>query len=114
MAAAALGLVAGEAYAQSSVTLYGVADAGVEFVNHQKPGDSTVVRVQSGNLSGSRWGLRGSEDLGGGLRAIFALESGRNTSGLLCSAESVLHHLLLLTALPLIALMVRGPEPCVQ
>ncbi|MGH6781426.1 MAG: porin, partial [Sphingomonadaceae bacterium] len=58
--------------------MYGVADAGVEFVNHQKPGDNTVVRVQSGNLSGSRWGLRGSEDLGGGLRAIFALESGFN------------------------------------
>lgn len=45
MAAAALGLVAGEAYAQSSVTLYGVADAGVEFVNHQKPGAGQVARA---------------------------------------------------------------------
>lgn len=64
------------AFAQSSVTVYGVVDAGVEFANHQKAGNNSVVRLQSGNLSGSRWGLRGVEDLGGGLKAVFALESG--------------------------------------
>lgn len=76
MAAAIAGLFAGSAFAQTSVTLYGLADVGVEYTNHIGAGDNSVVRMQSGNLSGSRWGLRGVEDLGGGLRAVFALESG--------------------------------------
>lgn len=76
MAAALAGLFAGGAFAQTSVTLYGVADVGVEYANHLGAGDNSTVRMQSGNLSGSRWGLRGSEDLGGGLRAVFTLESG--------------------------------------
>ncbi|CAG2133735.1 porin [Cupriavidus plantarum] len=78
IAAVIAGLFTGAVHAQSSVTLYGVVDAGVEFVNHLGAGDNTSVRMQSGNLSGSRWGLRGSEDLGGGLSAVFALESGFN------------------------------------
>lgn len=83
----------GAAMAQSSVTLYGIADA---FVGSQKlttaitqnpgapvtysiaSGRNTVVN--SGGLNGSRWGLRGSEDLGGGLKAVFVLESGFNIS----------------------------------
>jgi predicted porin len=76
MAAALAGVFAGGAFAQTSVTLYGVADVGVEYANHLGAGDNSTVRMQSGNLSGSRWGLRGSEDLGGGLRAVFTLESG--------------------------------------
>lgn len=76
--AAIAGLLGSSAYAQSSVTLYGVADVGIEFANHQKGAGNSVVRMQSGNLSGSRWGIRGAEDLGGGLRAIFTLESGYN------------------------------------
>lgn len=67
------------AQAASNVTLYGIADAGVEVINHV-PGSNgaqgTVARLNSGNLSGSRWGLRGTEDLGGGLKGIFVLESG--------------------------------------
>ncbi|WP_155402874.1 porin, partial [Ralstonia solanacearum] len=50
-----------------SVTLYGVVDTGVEYVNHIGTAGSSVVRMP--NLSGtvpSRWGLRGTEDLGGG------------------------------------------------
>lgn len=58
----------------SSVTLYGVVDAYAQVAN----GASTLTRVQSGGLNGSRFGLRGSEDLGGGLRAIFQIESGIN------------------------------------
>ena len=61
----------------SNVTLYGIADAGVEFATHSPGGNGgTAVRVSSGNMSGSRWGLRGVEDLGGGLKGIFTLESG--------------------------------------
>ena len=78
-AAAVAALAAGGAYAQSSVTLYGVVDAGVEWANkvpNATGGGSSRIAMQSGNLSGSRWGLRGVEDLGGGLKGIFNLESG--------------------------------------
>ncbi|MDF3838186.1 porin [Cupriavidus basilensis] len=75
--------------AQSSVTLYGVADMNVEYVNHVgaiptaanqfNPGPAaSAYRMNSGGLSGSRWGLRGTEDVGGGLKGVFALESGFN------------------------------------
>ncbi|WP_244222680.1 porin [Cupriavidus lacunae] len=79
-AAAVAALAAGGAYAQSSVTLYGVVDAGIEYANHQPgvSGSHDVVRLTSGNMSGSRWGLRGVEDLGGGLKGVFVLESGFN------------------------------------
>jgi predicted porin len=58
----------------SVVTLYGVVDAYVQAAH----GASTLSRVQSGGLSGSRFGLKGSEDLGGGLRGLFTIESGIN------------------------------------
>jgi predicted porin len=64
------------AFSQSSVTLYGIVDTGLEFVTHAKPTGGSVVRVPT--ISGevpSRWGVKGVEDLGGGLKAIFALES---------------------------------------
>ncbi|WP_235844880.1 porin [Cupriavidus agavae] len=82
-AAAVAALAAGGAYAQSSVTLYGVVDAGIEYQNHQpnaagQTGSHDVTRLSSGNMSGSRWGLRGVEDLGGGLKGVFVLESGFN------------------------------------
>ncbi|WP_349607765.1 porin [Cupriavidus sp. DF5525] len=64
------------ASAQSSVTLYGVADIGIEFLNHANVNGNTLTRMSSGNVSGSRWGLRGTEDLGGGLKGLFVLESG--------------------------------------
>ncbi|CAG2155091.1 porin [Cupriavidus numazuensis] len=82
-AAAVAALAAGGAYAQSSVTLYGVVDAGIEYQNNQPANVSqgvgsghSVTRMISGGQSGSRWGLRGVEDLGGGLKGIFVLESG--------------------------------------
>ncbi|HBO77474.1 MAG TPA: porin, partial [Cupriavidus sp.] len=78
MALAALLACTGSAYAQSAVTLYGVLDTSLEFANHVAPysaagftanpgAGNNVFRVNSGGLSGSRWGLRGTEDLGGGL-----------------------------------------------
>ncbi len=89
IALAALGTFAGVASAQSSVTLYGVADVAIEYVNHVgvvpsaangfNPGPGNrVYRMDSGGLAGSRWGLRGVEDLGSGTKAIFVLESGFN------------------------------------
>jgi predicted porin len=71
---------AGAAQAQGAapgVQLYGLIDAAVERLNHVAPSGGSLTRMPSitGSLP-SRWGLRGSEDLGGGLRAIFTLESG--------------------------------------
>lgn len=62
----------------SSVTLYGVIDVGVEYVSGVSKGNGqTGGQVREGyGATPSRWGLRGNEDLGGGLRAIFTLESG--------------------------------------
>jgi len=59
---------------QSPVTLYGVVDLSLAGFSTQERG--TSVSMQSGVQSGSRWGLRGSEDLGNGMRANFQLESG--------------------------------------
>ncbi|GMG94352.1 porin [Cupriavidus metallidurans] len=93
-ALAALGALGGfsaAAQAQSSVTLYGVVDSSVEYVNRVASAQPTVVNGQPvsattggsrvsmptlGGLSPSRWGLRGTEDLGSGNSAIFVLESG--------------------------------------
>lgn len=66
-------MVAGSAHAQSSVTMYGIIDTGVSYINNFN--GSGVVRMDSGINQGSRWGLKGAEDLGGGLKAIFNLES---------------------------------------
>lgn len=69
----------GAAYAQSSVTMYGIVDAGVQ-VTDPKKGNSIdqdkTIGLNSGMQSGSRFGVRGSEALGGGLNAIFTLENG--------------------------------------
>ncbi|MGF6756543.1 porin [Paraburkholderia sp. GAS334] len=78
LALAALGTFAGVAHAQSSVTLYGIIDEGFNWT--QNSGGSHLYNLTSGVLQGSRFGLRGTEDLGGGLKAIFVLENGFNLS----------------------------------
>ncbi|WP_031360683.1 porin [Caballeronia sordidicola] len=76
LALAALGTFAGVAHAQSSVTLYGIVDAGFAYNNNS--GGHKLYETSAGNLQGDRWGLRGTEDLGGGLKALFVLENGFN------------------------------------
>lgn len=61
------------AHAQSSVTLYGVVDNAVEY---QNGGAGAVTRMTSGGFFASRYGLKGSEDIGGGLHVNFQLEQG--------------------------------------
>jgi predicted porin len=72
---------AAPAFAQSSVTLYGIVDDSIVYQSSQtnigktNPGRSNV-KMASGIWAGSRFGLKGAEDLGGGNKAIFQLESG--------------------------------------
>jgi GBP family porin len=75
-AGAAFALISGVAQAQSSVQLYGNLDIGVAYANHSGAENAGVVRVDSGTLYGNRWGMRGKEDLGGGLNAVFTAENG--------------------------------------
>jgi predicted porin len=102
--ASALGLVALGAHAQSSVTLYGIVDTGLGWQNssttlstgaNPSPAGHSVVKMINGIWAGSRFGLKGSEDLGGGTKAIFQLEEGFNsatgaesTSGLMFSRQA--------------------------
>ena len=74
LSAAALAACAGAASAQSGVSLFGLADAYVESARIS--GQETVNRVSSGGSAASRWGLRGREDLGGGLSGNFVIENG--------------------------------------
>jgi predicted porin len=80
---------ASAAHAQSSVTLYGIIDVGIGYTHNtavapsagnNSGNASTTVGFNNGTLSGSRWGLKGTEDLGGGLSAVFQLENGFNPS----------------------------------
>lgn len=72
--ALALAAVPNASYAQSSVTLYGIIDAGVTYVSNA--GGSHQVKFDDGIAQANRWGLKGTEDLGGGMKAVFELESG--------------------------------------
>jgi GBP family porin len=74
LALAALSTFAGVANAQSTVTLYGLIDAGITYTNNS--GGHARWAETSGSVNSSRWGLKGAEDLGGGLKAIFQLENG--------------------------------------
>ncbi|MFP5390581.1 MAG: porin [Gammaproteobacteria bacterium] len=65
------------AAAQSSVTIYGIADAAIAREDTGAPSGARTV-VNSGNQSGSRIGFRGVEDLGNGLKAAFTLEAAVN------------------------------------
>lgn len=91
LAVAMLTAFAGVAQAETSVTLYGVIDTGIGYnkvsgtiddgtdaAGHALRKDVGASRIGmiNGVQSGSRWGLRGTEDLGDGLRAMFTVESG--------------------------------------
>ncbi|ASW00742.1 porin [Paraburkholderia aromaticivorans] len=78
VSAAVSATFAASASAQTSVTLYGVLDEGINYTNNV--GHGHVYELASGYAQGSRWGLKGAEDLGGGLKAIFQLENGFDVS----------------------------------
>lgn len=72
--AGAMAFASAAAHAQSSVTLFGLIDDSMVYSSNQK--GSSNYQINNGTLSTSRWGLRGKEDLGGGLSAVFWLENG--------------------------------------
>lgn len=72
----ALATAAGSVFAQTNLTIYGVADAGVSYRDNGAATNAKTWGVDSGQHSSSRLGFRGTEDLGGGLSAIFTLENG--------------------------------------
>ncbi|RKP59294.1 porin [Pararobbsia silviterrae] len=81
MAGLAVTAVAAPAFAQNSVTLYGIADNGFMYQSSastlgSNSGGQSKFQIASGLWTPSRWGLKGSEDLGGGLKTIFQLENG--------------------------------------
>jgi predicted porin len=80
LAVAAIGAFASAAQAQSSVTVYGIVDAGLSATNRNLAGTSTQTQstAAGGQESSSRLGFKGSEDLGGGRSAIFTAEMGLN------------------------------------
>lgn len=71
---AVLALLPCYSHAQSSVSIYGIVDGGISYVSNA--GGHSVFLLDTGVMQGNRWGLRGSEDLGGGRSAIFTLEGG--------------------------------------
>ena len=78
LALAVFGTFAGAAMAQDNVQLYGIIDLGVQHLSYD---NTTVNRLGSGIQSGSRIGVKGSEDLGGGLSAFFQAETGFCANG---------------------------------
>jgi predicted porin len=96
IATAALAMVAGTAQAQSSVTVYGVVDIGITELTTDTTdsgGVTTSVKQKTtgngGAYSSQRLGFRGTEDLGGGLKANFVYELGINDSDANASAVTV-------------------------
>ncbi len=74
IALAVLGACMSNASAQSAVTLYGIIDAGLTRVINDGGSNGNRTTLEAGQMQVSRWGLRGEEDLGGGLKARFNLE----------------------------------------
>jgi predicted porin len=82
IALAVASLASGAAFAQTNVTMYGIADAGYVYSTGDgrrgSGNDNDFSGIQSGLLSGSRLGFRGEEALGNGLKAVFTLEYSLN------------------------------------
>ncbi|BBB63059.1 hypothetical protein UNDKW_4786 [Undibacterium sp. KW1] len=74
LAFAVLSAFAATASAQSSIVIYGIIDAAVVATTNQTPTGGSKFSMDAGQLLTSRWGIKGSEDLGGGLKANFNLE----------------------------------------
>ena len=74
--AALLAAFGSTAFAQSSVTLFGIVDVNVRLVKNS--GSDSVTSLADDGINSARWGIRGEESLGGGYAASFWLESDLN------------------------------------
>ncbi|WP_343587173.1 porin, partial [Herbaspirillum sp.] len=59
---------AGAAFAQTNVTIYGIVDTSIHYLNNANGNGNGVVRLDNGAIANSRLGFKGTEDLGGGLK----------------------------------------------
>ncbi|MBB5393179.1 MULTISPECIES: porin [unclassified Herbaspirillum] len=66
----------GAAFAQTNVTIYGIVDTSIHYLSNANANGNGVVRLDNGAIANSRIGFKGTEDLGGGLKAMFQLENG--------------------------------------
>jgi predicted porin len=76
LAAAVAAVVCGTASAQTNVQVYGLMDLGLEHISNASASGGSVTNVSTGGTNNSRFGFRGTEDLGNGLKAVFNLEGG--------------------------------------
>lgn len=79
VSAAVLGMLTTVAFAAPQVSVYGVIDTGITYTSYNLDdgnGRISKTQMESGINAGSRWGLKGKEDLGGGYAVGFVLESG--------------------------------------
>ena len=85
------GIFSATAHAQSNVSVYGSIDAGLRYQTNVNAAGDGLLSMGSGNYYSNRLGFRGTEDIGGGLKARFQLESGFvSKSGALDNANGVL------------------------
>ncbi|WP_432241371.1 porin [Herbaspirillum robiniae] len=81
----------GAAFAQSTVTIYGIVDTSIRYLSNDNAQGSSNLRMDNGAIANSRIGFKGVEDLGGGLKAEFRLENGFNSdNGGLANGPNVL------------------------
>lgn len=77
-ALSAIALCASSVHAQSTVTIYGIIDAGINYISSANTKHNSLVNMDTGVAQGSRIGFKGNEDLGGGNSAFFVMENGFN------------------------------------
>lgn len=75
---ALLSMTSGLAGSQTSVTLFGTMDTGIEYISNANKTSRSSVQAGAAEIYSNSFGLRGAEDLGGGIKAIFRLEGGFN------------------------------------
>ncbi|WDZ98261.1 porin [Herbaspirillum sp. WKF16] len=80
----------GAAFAQSTVTIYGIVDTSIRYLSNDNAQGNSNFRVDNGAIANSRIGFKGTEDLGGGLKAMFQLENGFSSDNGNMSAANTL------------------------
>ena len=84
------GLASSSAFAQSSITIYGIVDTSIRYISSDNAAGNSNIKMDNGAISNSRIGFKGSEDIGGGNRINFRLENGFNGDNGSMSSPGVL------------------------